>query len=127
MGLRQGRWRGREAEARAEWAGSIAELARRPNVRVKLGGLGMDLSGPIPAETGHGRSEGLAQAWRPYIETCIDAFGPARAMFESNFPPDKAAGSYGATWNAFKLIARDYSEAEKDRLFRGTAAETYRI
>jgi predicted TIM-barrel fold metal-dependent hydrolase len=123
----QGQWRDRQAEARAEWSGSIAELARRPNVRVKLGGLGMDLSGAIPAETGDGRSEALAKAWRPCIETCIDAFGPARAMFESNFPPDKAAGSYGAIWNAFKLIARNYSEEEKDRLFRGTAAETYRI
>jgi predicted TIM-barrel fold metal-dependent hydrolase len=123
----QGRWRGHEAEARAEWSSSIAELARRPNVRVKLGGLGMDLSAAIPAATGHGRSEALAEAWRPYIETCIDAFGASRAMFESNFPPDKAAGSYGATWNAFKLIARNYSENEKDRLFRGTAAETYRI
>jgi L-fuconolactonase len=48
-------------------------------------------------------------------------------MLESNFPPDKTAGSYGAIWNAFKLIASDLSEAEKDRLFRGTAAEIYRI
>lgn len=118
---------GREAEVRAEWAGAIAELARRPNVRVKLGGMGMDLSGAISAETGTGRSEVLAEQWRPLVETCIAAFGPTRAMFESNFPPDKAAGSYGATWNAFKIIARDYSEDEKDRLFRGTAARTYRI
>ncbi len=48
-------------------------------------------------------------------------------MFESNFPPDKAAGSYGATWNAFKIIAEGHTEADKDRLFRRTAAETYRI
>ena len=114
-------------EARGEWARHIAELARRPNVRIKLGGMGMDLSGAIPAGTGTGRSEALAKQWRPLVETCIAAFSPARAMFESNFPPDKAAGSYGAIWNAFKIIARDHSEDEKDRLFRGTAAETYRI
>jgi predicted TIM-barrel fold metal-dependent hydrolase len=113
--------------AEAEWGAAIAELARRPNVRVKLGGMGMNLSGPIPAATGTGRSEALAARWRPMVETCIAAFGPARAMFESNFPPDKAAGSYGAIWNAFKRIALGYSEDEKDRLFRGTAAETYRI
>ena len=118
---------GREAEARTEWARRIAELARRPNVRIKLGGLGMDLTGPIPAEVGPGGSEDLASRWCPYVETCIEAFGAERCMFESNFPPDKAAGSYGAIWNAFKLIARSASEAEKDRLFRGTAAETYRI
>jgi predicted TIM-barrel fold metal-dependent hydrolase len=122
-----GTWRGREAEARAEWAAAIVELARRPNVRIKLGGMGMDITGAIPAKTGGASSEALAARWRPYVETCIAAFGPARAMFEGNFPPDKAAGSYGATWNAFKRIASPYSEDEKDRLFRGTAAETYRI
>ena len=34
-------------------------------------------------------SEQLATAWWPYIETCIEAFGPSRAMFESNFPSTK--------------------------------------
>ena len=34
-------------------------------------------------------SETLADAWRPYVETCIEAFGPSRCMFESNFPVDK--------------------------------------
>jgi predicted TIM-barrel fold metal-dependent hydrolase len=122
-----GAWQGREGEAREQWAGAIAELALRPNVRVKLGGMGMDLSGAIPAGTGGTPSAALAGKWRPYVETCIAAFTPMRAMFEGNFPPDKAAGSYGATWNAFKIIAKDFPEEEKDRLFRGTAAETYRI
>ena len=31
-------------------------------------------------------SETLAGQWRPYIDACITAFGPARAMCESNFP-----------------------------------------
>jgi predicted TIM-barrel fold metal-dependent hydrolase len=122
-----GKWQGREPEAREEWAAFIRELAKHPNVRVKIGGMGMDITGSIPAETGLTGSETLAAKWRPYVETCIETFGPARAMFESNFPPDKAAGSYGATWNAFKRIVRDYSDDEKDRLFRRTAAETYRI
>ena len=33
-------------------------------------------------------SQDLEKAWRPYIEACIEAFGPQRAMFESNFPVD---------------------------------------
>jgi predicted TIM-barrel fold metal-dependent hydrolase len=122
-----GAYAGRTAEARAEWAASLAELARRPNVVVKLGGLGMDVSRSIPAEPGPGASEMLAAAWRPYVETCLEAFSPRRCMFESNFPPDKAAASYGATWNAFKRIARGCSEDEKDWLFRGAAAAIYRI
>jgi predicted TIM-barrel fold metal-dependent hydrolase len=48
-------------------------------------------------------------------------------MFESNFPPDEAAGSYGAIWNAFKRIAQNGSEDEKDWLFRRTAAGAYGI
>jgi predicted TIM-barrel fold metal-dependent hydrolase len=123
----QGAYAGCAAEARAEWATKMTELAQRPNVLVKIGGLGMDLSRPIPNETGSTSSETLAGAWRPYVETCIEAFGSARCMFESNFPPDKAAASYGATWNAFKIIAGGCSEDEKDQLFRRTAAATYRI
>ena len=72
-------------------------------------------------------SDVLADEWRPYIETCIEAFGPARAMFESNFPPDEATASYGATWNAFKRIAAGCSTEEKRELFAGTAARVYRI
>ena len=123
----QGIWAGREEDARAHWAGRIAELARRPNVLVKLGGLGMNISAQIGANKQAAPSEELAAKWRPYIEICIDAFTPDRAMFESNFPPDNDSGSYGATWNAFKLIARECSEEEKDQLFRRTAARTYRI
>ncbi|MCB2061446.1 MAG: amidohydrolase family protein [Novosphingobium sp.] len=123
----QGVWAGREAEARAEWAPRIAELARRPNVLVKLGGLGMDIGAQVGANNVLSPSEALAERWRPCIETCIEAFTPARAMFESNFPPDNAAGSYGATWNAFKRIAANCSDQEKDQLFRRTAARSYRI
>lgn len=122
-----GPWHGREAEGFVDWAAKIAKLAQRPNVKVKLGGLGMDITGPIANATGLATGKELAALWRPVIETCIEAFSPARAMFESNFPPDKAAGTYGATWNAFKIITADASEADKDRLFRTTAAQTYRI
>jgi predicted TIM-barrel fold metal-dependent hydrolase len=72
-------------------------------------------------------SEELAAAWRPYIETCIDAFGPKRAMFESNFPPDKGQCSYQVIFNAFKRLAASYSEAEKTALFSNTAMDVYRL
>jgi predicted TIM-barrel fold metal-dependent hydrolase len=39
-------------------------------------------------------SEELAQAYKPYIETCFVGFGPDRGMFESNFPPDRVSSSY---------------------------------
>lgn len=122
-----GSWASRPQEAFAQWRTAIAELARRPNVVIKLGGMGMDLSGPLSPTPGPASSSELAEAWGPRVETCIAAFGAARAMFESNFPPDQSAGTYGATWNAFKRIAAHCSEDEKDQLFRRTAARIYRI
>ena len=70
-------------------------------------------------------SEELAAAWRPYVETCIEAFGPARCMFESNFPVDKISGSYATYWNAFKRLAAQASPDEKAALFRETARRFY--
>ena len=72
-------------------------------------------------------SEEVAAAWRPYIETCIEAFGPERGMFESNFPPDKGQCSYQVIFNAFKRIAAQYSETEKAALFSKTASDFYRL
>ena len=64
---------------------------------------------------------------RPYVEVCIEAFGPNRCMFESNFPADKESCSYAILWNAFKRLAAGYSAAEKQALFSGTAARAYRL
>jgi L-fuconolactonase len=71
-------------------------------------------------------SEELAATWRPYIETCIAAFGPERAMFESNFPVDKGSCSYRVLWNALKPAA-GCSAAERAALFAGTATKLYRL
>jgi predicted TIM-barrel fold metal-dependent hydrolase len=119
---------GRREEAMAQWRAGIVELARCPNVFVKLGGLGMpylgfgldELDAPAP-------SERLAQAWRPYFEHCIEAFGPNRCMFESNFPPDRASVDFPVLWNAFKRVAARYSEAERRALFHDTAVRAYRL
>jgi predicted TIM-barrel fold metal-dependent hydrolase len=123
-----GPYAGKRDEVFAEWKRSIGELARCSNVHVKLGGLGMRLFG-FDVHTGAmpPSSEQLATLWRPYIETCIEAFGPERAMFESNFPVDKGSGSYQIFWNAFKRIAAGCSAAEKAALFSGTASRFYRL
>src|SRR5258706_6558502 len=96
------------------WRQHIRELAKFPNLNVKLGGLGMPYAGWYYhlADKPPG-SEQLATDWRPYIETCIEAFGPQRCMFESNFPMDKQSCSYGVLWNAFKRITGNCSVQEK--------------
>lgn len=122
-----GPYAGREAEVFEDWSKAIIDLGRRPNVMVKVGGLGVDLAVPVGTHYGSTPSGTLARKWRPYFETCIAAFGPERCMFESNFPPDNATCSYGALWNACKLIVAGYSEAEKTALFSGTARRAYRL
>lgn len=110
------------------WRDAIHELARCENVTVKLGGLAMAFCGmPEQGPAAGLGSETLAAMWRPYIETCIEAFGPDRAMFESNYPVDHWGASYPVLWNAFKRIARAASADEKRVLFAGTAARFYGI
>jgi predicted TIM-barrel fold metal-dependent hydrolase len=121
-----GAYAGRRNEVFAAWAASIKALAACPNACVKLGGLGMRMGGfgfheqPEPPS-----SEALAAAWRPYVETCIAAFGASRCMFESNFPVDKGSYGYPVFWNACKLLAKGASKTEKTDLFAGTAARFY--
>jgi predicted TIM-barrel fold metal-dependent hydrolase len=119
-------YRGKLHERFDEWRRNIKELARCENVVVKLGGLAMAFCA-LPEDgpaAGHG-SEHLAALWRPYIETCIEAFGPNRAMFESNYPVDYWGADYAVLWNAFKRLARAASAEEKAALFAGTAAGFY--
>jgi predicted TIM-barrel fold metal-dependent hydrolase len=72
-------------------------------------------------------SEQLAQEWRPYVDACIQAFGPKRCMFESNFPVDLGSCTYDVLWNAFKVLAKGYSADEKTALFSDTARRVYRL
>jgi L-fuconolactonase len=118
----------RKEEIFAQWKAGIAALGKCQNVVVKLGGLGM-LFGMFDF---HKRetppsSEELARAYKPYIETCVAAFGPDRGMFESNFPPDGVSSSYAVLWNVFKRLAADFSADEKTKLFSGTAKHVYRL
>jgi L-fuconolactonase len=123
-----GPYKDKKEETFAFWKAGIAELGKCPNVVIKLGGLGM-LFGMFDFHTRDTppSSADLAIAYKPYIETCIAAFGPERGMFESNFPPDGVSSSYGVVWNAFKRLAANFSAAEKAALFSGTAKRVYRL
>jgi len=112
----------------ADWRRDIEALAAHDNVVLKLGGLGMRLRGAdFPRRPAPPSSQELALAWKPWIETAIEAFGARRCMFESNFPVDKATCSYTTLWNAFKRLAAAASADERAALFHGTATDTYRL
>lgn len=115
-------------EVFAAWQANIRRLAQFPRLRIKIGGLGMLYggwafhAGKLPPS-----SEELAHAWRPYVEACIEAFGPQRCMFESNFPVDKQSCGYGELWNAFKRITQGCTPSDKAALYHDTAARFYRL
>jgi predicted TIM-barrel fold metal-dependent hydrolase len=123
-----GPYEGKRAEIFPHWKKDIADLARCPNVVVKLGGINMAINGfgwhrrPVPPS-----SDELVEATRDYYLHTIDRFGPSRCMFESNFPVDRVSCSYLVLWNAFKKIAARFNADEKANLFHRTAARIYRL
>ena len=116
-------------EARFDlWRDNIRALAALPNVSVKVGGLAMAfVNFPSYLADPPAPSAQMAAEWKPYVETCIEAFGVERCMFESNFPVDRGGSTYATLWNAFKHLAAGYSADEKAQLFSGVAAKIYRI
>jgi predicted TIM-barrel fold metal-dependent hydrolase len=126
--LGYGPYSGRRDEVYRVWKAGIVELARCPNVTMKLGGMMMRLAAyDYRTASGPPMSAELADLWRPFIEPCIELFGADRCMFESNFPVDKMGIGWAALWNAFKLIAAGASASEKLALFSGTARRAYRL
>ena len=121
-----GPYAGRREEIFDQWRKDIAEIAACPNVVAKLGGLAMPDNGfgwdraPAPPT-----SDAFVAAQARYYLHAIDAFGPERCMFESNFPVDKRSLSYAVLYNGLKKIAARFSAAEQDAMFRGTATRVY--
>jgi predicted TIM-barrel fold metal-dependent hydrolase len=106
----------------------MQDLARQPNVYCKVGGLGTSYWGFGFNE----RSDVIgyreaAEAWKPYVESAIEAFGADRCMMESNYPNDGRSCGFVPLWNAMKHIVKNYSADEKTALFSGTASRVYRI
>lgn len=123
-----GEFRSERASILAQWKGKLRALAERPHVYVKVGGMGMPVFGfGFEHQERPATSAQLAQAWQPLIDTCIDAFGTGRCMFESNFPVDKQACGYTELWNAFKLATRSLSADERSDMFYRTACWVYRL
>ena len=118
----------------AAWRAGIDAIARCPNAVMKVGGAQQRVGPWEPPFHMHKRqgpigSEELCELLYPYYIYAIEAFGPDRCMFESNFPVDKECISYRTLWNAFKRMAAKagLSESEKTSIFSGTAVRAYRL
>lgn len=123
-----GTYANRRAEVFAAWRVAMGELSACSNVSVKVGGLGMALSGfGFERWEQSPSSSDLVNAWRPWVQSCIDLFGPRRCMFESNFPADRPSYGYGVGWNAMKRLAADLTASERNAMFHDTATRFYRL
>jgi len=108
------------------WCASIDRLAELPNLVMKLGGLASIVTQydahtrPLPPS-----SQDFVAERGAYFHHAIQRFGPERCLFESNFPVDSVAISYGVLWNAYKVIAAEYSTSSKQAVLAGTARRVY--
>ena len=126
--MRTGPYGVQEDEVMAAWQSGVDAVAVVPNIVMKLGGVGM----PRIGFDWHTRdkpvgSEEMAQGIAPFMNYCIEKFGPSRCMFESNFPVDKVSFSYNVMYNAFKRVSQGYSASERAAMFHDTAVRVYRI
>jgi predicted TIM-barrel fold metal-dependent hydrolase len=127
MGI--GRYAGRREQGFHDWKKSMTALASCPNIAVKLGGTYIAQTPPeaISLPPRPLTSEEMADKTRDYILTALELFSPSRCMFESNFPIDMRYTSYGNLWNSYKRIVSDFTAAERQQMFAGTARRIYKL
>lgn len=101
--------------AREPWVAGIRALAGEPTVAVKVSGL--------VTEADH--SAWTVDDLRPWATALLDAFGPGRAMFGSDWPVCLLAGSYRRVAAAWAELLRDLSPAERDEVGGATAVRWY--
>jgi predicted TIM-barrel fold metal-dependent hydrolase len=123
-----GSYSGKRDEVFARWKLDLAEVAACPNVVMKVGGLQMAINGYGWHERERPpTSDELLAANRDWYVYAIDQFGPARCMFESNFPVDRLSCSYTVLWNQFKKLTTSFPAAERAAMFHDTAKRIYRL
>jgi L-fuconolactonase len=101
----------------AEWARGMRDLARRPNVFCKLSGL--------PTLLPAGRFQ--IDALRPYLDTVLHAFGPARCMTGSDWPVCTLGADYASTMGLVTEWAQALSPIDRDDILGRTCARFYRL
>lgn len=97
------------------WRAAILDVAQAPNVVVKISGLGQ------------GDHRWTVDSLRPWVLACIEAFGPDRAFFGTNWPVDRLYSSYGDVLDAYAEIVADLGAAEQRALFAGNAERIFRL
>ncbi|MER7688921.1 amidohydrolase family protein [Streptomyces sp. NPDC097610] len=102
---------------RKPWEGHLRELAALPNMVCKLSGM---------------VTEADWASWtvadlRPYAETVIDAFGPQRLMFGSDWPVSTLAAGYDEVIRGARELTAGLGPDERAEVWAGTARRVYRM
>lgn len=99
------------------WQKNLAELARRENVYCKISGMATEADWTAWTQ----------EQLRPYFDAVLQAFGPSRLMFGSDWPVLTLAGSYQRWVETFRWFIADLSPHEQEQIGRGTAIRAYRL
>ncbi|WP_330461105.1 amidohydrolase family protein [Streptomyces sp. NBC_00820] len=103
------------SDAREPWAAALHALAALPNTVAKLSGLVTE------ADHASWTQDGL----RPFTETALDAFGPDRLMFGSDWPVCTLAATYADVHSVARELTAGLDETERQALFEETATRVY--
>jgi L-fuconolactonase len=99
------------------WARAIRELAHRENVYCKFSGVVTEVPG----------WQWTPELLRPYFDTVMEAFGPARLMFGSDWPVCLVASDYERWLGFVEQCAAPLPASNRARLLGGTAVEAYKL
>jgi L-fuconolactonase len=98
------------------WVEDIRRAASCPTVRAKVSGL----------DTAAGPGWTVDEL-RPAWDVALEAFGPDRLMFGSDWPVCRLVSSYGGVVSATRDLVAELTSREQDRVLGGTAIEVYRL
>jgi L-fuconolactonase len=105
------------AEALEPWWTLLARAAEHPNVYAKVSGL-------YPAEDPTAWSSDLL---RPVVAHAVEAFGPDRLMYGSDWPVSVLAGGYTAVWEGLHPLIAELGLEASAAVLGGTAVAVYGI
>jgi L-fuconolactonase len=99
------------------WKDNLRRLADFENVICKCSGLATE------AEWATWSIEDI----RPYLDAALEAFGPERLMAGSDWPVCLIATGYSRWWSTLKEWSMQWSNAQQEQFFAGTAQRVYRL
>ncbi|MET9406566.1 amidohydrolase family protein [Streptomyces sp. NPDC002935] len=99
------------------WVSAVRELAALPNTVCKLSGMVTEAD-PV---------RWTPDDLRPYADTVLEAFGPDRIMFGSDWPVCTLVATYGQVLRTAEEVTAGLDESERQAVFAGTATRVYRV